>query len=102
MSHRLSPQAEAELDEIWWYIARESGNPDTARRVILSIAERFNLLAEYPEIGRRRDELRPGLRSFAAGNYVILYRIDGRDVLIVHVFHGRRNIEALLGESGDC
>jgi hypothetical protein len=26
MAHRLSPQAEAELDEIWHYIATESGS----------------------------------------------------------------------------
>lgn len=75
MSHRLSPAAEAELDEIWCYIARESGRPEVAGRVIESITERFYLLATYPQLGRRRDELRPGLRSFAAGNYVILYRL---------------------------
>jgi hypothetical protein len=28
MAHRLSPEAEAELNEIWWYIAQESGSAD--------------------------------------------------------------------------
>jgi len=101
MVHRLSPEAEAELDEIWWYIARESGNPEIARRFVASLAERFYLLAEYPQLGRRRDDWRPGLRSFTAGNYVIVYRIDGEDVLIVHLLHGRRDIQGLLaGEDG--
>jgi toxin ParE1/3/4 len=62
-----------------------------------SITGRFYLLARYPQLGRQREVLRPALRSYPAGNYVILYRIEGPDVLILHVFHGRRDIEALIG-----
>lgn len=62
-----------------------------------SLTERFWLLARYPHIGPRRDhDLRPGLRSFAVGEYIILYRTQGEDVLILHVFRGSRNIQALL------
>jgi toxin ParE1/3/4 len=96
MAHRLSPEAEAELDEIWWYIVQESGSTDTARNVIASITQRFDLLARYPRLGRRRDDLRPGLRSYPAGNYLILYHVEERDVLVIHVFRGRRDIDALI------
>jgi plasmid stabilization system protein ParE len=41
MAHRLSPQAEAELDDIWYYIAKESDSIDIAGRLIDSITERF-------------------------------------------------------------
>jgi toxin ParE1/3/4 len=98
MSHRVAPQAEAELDSIWYYVARESGSIEIADRLIDSITERFLLLTRNPRLGRRRDEeLRPGLRSFPVGEYVIIYRIEGEDVLILHVIRGSRNIEALLG-----
>jgi plasmid stabilization system protein ParE len=30
------------------------------------------------------------------GEYVIIYRVDEKDVLILHVFRGSRYIEALL------
>jgi toxin ParE1/3/4 len=98
---RLSPEAEAELDGIWLYMARES-SVDIASRVVDSITERFWLLARHPYIGRPRDEdLRPGLRSFAAGDYVIIHRverIEGDDVvLILHVAPGQRDVVALLG-----
>jgi plasmid stabilization system protein ParE len=97
MAHRLAPEAEAELDDIWYYVAKESGSIEIADRLIDSIAERFYLLASHPHIGRERDaDLRPGLRSFAVGQYVIIYRIDAKDVLILHVFRGSRDIEALL------
>jgi len=40
--------------------------------------------------------LRPGLRSFVAREYVIIYRIEKQDVLILHIFRGSRDLEALL------
>jgi toxin ParE1/3/4 len=93
---RLLPDAEAELDDIWLYVARESGL-DIANRLIDSIGDRFWLLAQHPQIGRRRDhDLRPGLRSFAVGEYVIGYRIEGEDVLIFHIMRGSRDIAGLL------
>jgi toxin ParE1/3/4 len=97
MAHRIAPQVEAELDNIWYYVAKESGSIEIADRLIDSITERFYLLACHPHIGRHRDEdLRPGLRSFPVGEYVIIYRVEEKDVLILHVFRGSRDIEALL------
>ena len=97
MAHRVAPRAEAELDDIWYYLAKESGNTEIADRVVDSITERFFLLSHYPHVGRRRDEdLRPGLRSFPAGEYVIIYRVEDEDVLILHVIRGSRDIEALF------
>jgi toxin ParE1/3/4 len=48
-------------------------------------------------MGRPRDhDLRPGLRSLPVGAYVIIHRSQGRDVLILHVLHGRRDLKTLL------
>jgi plasmid stabilization system protein ParE len=97
MAHRLAPEAEADLDEIWYHLAKESGIPEIADRLIDTITERFFLLADYPHVGRPRDEdLRPGLRSFPVGRYLILYRVEAGDVLILHVFPAARDIEPLL------
>lgn len=97
---RLAPEAEAELDAIWLYIARESGSLDLATRAVEDISERFWLLARYPYVGRARDEdLRPGLRSFPADDYVVIYCIEPDEVvLILHVVHGGRDIVALFGD----
>ena len=97
MAHRVSRLAEAELDDIWYYLAQESGNPEIADRVVDSITDRFLLLSRYPHIGRRRDQdLRPGLRSFLAGEYIIIYRVEDEDVLILHVLRASRDIEELF------
>jgi toxin ParE1/3/4 len=98
MAHIRSLQADSDLDSIWYYIASESGSVEIADRLIDSITERFLLLANYPNLGRRRDDdLRPGLRSFSVGEHVILYRLRNEDVLILRVLRGNRNIEALFG-----
>jgi len=97
MGFRLLPDAEGELDDIWFYVARESGSVEIASRLIDAITDRFWLLAKSPQIGRRRDsDLRPGLRSFPVGEYVIIYRIEGEDVIILRVMRGSRDIEDLL------
>jgi len=94
----IAPEVEFELADIWHYIARESGSTEIANRIIESITQRFFLLAQSPHIGRRRDSWRPGLRSFPVNNYVIFYLVENSTVIIVHVVHGSRNLEALLGD----
>jgi toxin ParE1/3/4 len=98
MAHRLAPQARAELMSIWHYIVEESGNAVAADGVIDAITERFYLLSQHPRMGRSRDDLRPGLRSFPVGQYVIIYTIEDEDVEILHVFHGRQDIQGQLGQ----
>ena len=94
MAHRVAPEAETELDNIWDYVAKDSGNCRPPHRFH---CRAFLPPGLPPAIGRRRDEdLRPGLRSFPVGEYVIIYRLKGEDVLILHVLRGSRNIEALL------
>jgi len=74
MAHRVAPQAAADLDDIWYYVAIESGNVEIADRFVDSITERFFLLAGHPYLGRPRDDdLGMGLRSFVVGEYVIVY-----------------------------
>ncbi|MGA2200936.1 MAG: type II toxin-antitoxin system RelE/ParE family toxin [Terriglobales bacterium] len=98
MKHRLSLLSDSDLDDIWYYVASQSGNTDIADRLIGSITDRFFLLTSYPNLGRARDEdLRPGLRTFPVGEYVIFYRLEGEDVVILRVLRGSRNIAALFG-----
>jgi toxin ParE1/3/4 len=84
MAHRLAPEAEADVDDLRYYVATNA-SIDTADRLVESITMRFFLLGTHPRAGRRREDLRPGLRSFAVGEYVIVYRIDGDDVRILRV-----------------
>lgn len=91
---RVTHDAERDLDEIWLYIARD--NIAAADRLLDELTSRFRLLASSPRAGRLRDDLRPGLRSLAVGNYVIFYRLGKSRVRILRVIHGARDIPVTL------
>jgi len=98
MAHHLAKRVEVDLEDIAYYIAKESGSLETGRRGIESIPDRFHLLGTSPCAGRARDDdLGPGRRSFPADRYIIVCRVSGRDVLILLVARSRRDIEALFG-----
>ena len=59
------PQAETDLDDLWWYIAQD--NPDAADRFLDKIEERCQALARFPYMGQSREELLPSLRSLPIG-----------------------------------
>jgi toxin ParE1/3/4 len=97
MAHRVAPRAESDLDDIWLYVAKESGSMETANRLIDSITGRFLFLSNFPHAGYSRDrDLGIGTRSFPVGEYVIVYCVEGADVFILRVVHGRRDFESLF------
>jgi toxin ParE1/3/4 len=99
MDHRIAPRAAADLDNIWLYVARDSGSVEIASKLIDSITDQFLLLARYPRLGRARDEdFGVGSRSLAVGEYVVVYCVEAEAVLILRVAHGRRDIESFFGQ----
>jgi toxin ParE1/3/4 len=88
------PLAETDILEIWDYIADDS--LAAADRWVDHLDEQFRVLATQPMMGRARDELAPGVRSFPFGRYVVFYvpLADGIDV--VRVLHGARDIDAVF------
>ena len=98
MAHRVAQRTEADLDDIWLYVAKESSSVEIANRLIDTITDRIFTLARFPYMGRSREEdFGPGHRSLAVGEYVIVYCVENEDVLVLRVVHGRRQLEALFG-----
>ena len=92
--YRISAEARSDLDEIWDYITAD--NSEAADRLLRLLVSKIRTLASVPEMGRKRDELSPGLRSFAVGNYVIIYRRNQDGIEIVRVLHGARDFPPLF------
>lgn len=88
------PLAEADLDEIWWYIAQD--NPGAADRLLDKIEELCRTLAEFPHIGLSRDELYPDLRSLPVGKYLIFYLPVAGGIEVVRVLSGLRDIDVFF------
>jgi toxin ParE1/3/4 len=92
----LSHRAEADLREIWRYIA--TGNPAAADRVLLRIDEKLQILRRFPEIGPTRNDIRRGMRMLVEGNYLLLYEYDSKkdEVDLIAVVDGRRELSGLF------
>lgn len=83
-------KARADLIDIWLHIAAD--DPATADRVLDQLGEAAGRLADHPEMGTARNDIRPGLRYLISGSYLLLYRITDAGVEIVRVVHGRRDL----------
>lgn len=89
-----TPPANADLLEIWVYLAEY--DIEDANRTIQAIGRKCLDCADLPGMGRRRDDLAPGLRSISHGNYLIFYRLAGDDIQIMRVLHGARDLPSLF------
>jgi len=89
----VRPRAMADLDEIWFYIARD--NQKRADLLLEQINEKFQTFAEFPFMGTNRDELLPSLQSFTVGNYVIFFFALEGGIEIIRVLQGMRDIHTI-------
>ncbi|WP_313954499.1 type II toxin-antitoxin system RelE/ParE family toxin [Aulosira sp. FACHB-615] len=58
-------------------------------------------MAQFPKLGRQRDEILPGIRSLPIDNYLILYMPIGEDVEIFRVISGYRDLSSLFHDDDD-
>ena len=88
MRIRLSPQARADLDDLWFYCARETGSAERATRIVTAITDKFALFARFPFIGKSFEwAKRPNIRSFPVSNYVIFYSTHPAEIRILRIIH---------------
>lgn len=87
-----SKEAEKDLLSIWRYSADE-WSPAAADQVLDDIRITCEMLLGYPEMGRSRDELSPGIRSIVSDPNVLFYRLSKSAIEIVRVLHQREDIE---------
>ncbi len=87
-----SPEALADRDRIWDYYVRIAGR-HTAENILREIGAAVALIEQHPFAGRARNEVRPGLRSFATTPHVVFYRIVEETPQIVRLLDGRQDIE---------
>lgn len=90
----LSELAEADLTDIWVFVAQD--NAEAADRLLDQLHEKCRFLANSPKAGRQRPELDSSIRSFALANYLIFYRESAKGIEVARVLHGRRDIPSLF------
>lgn len=93
--YELSAEADQDISEIFDYTHDEFGLAQ-AKAYITEMESIFFVLADNPESGRMRDEIREGLFSLPYQSHVIFYRILSAKIRIVRILHGSRDFLALL------
>jgi len=91
--YRLSEKALRDLDQIVEHLTSMEASP---RKLLVAIRARCSALARMPESGRSREDLSPGLRSGLVKGYLIFYLIEGDDMAIARILHGRRDHESIF------
>jgi len=97
MTYVLAPSAARDLEIVWQHLADEASEA-VADRVIDAIAERCEMLAEFPNAGRLRPDIGPEVRCFPAERHVIYYRNEDARIVIARVLHGSRDQAATFQE----
>ncbi|HEY1612429.1 MAG TPA: type II toxin-antitoxin system RelE/ParE family toxin [Rhizomicrobium sp.] len=95
----FSPEAKADLIEIYDYIALAS-NAVRAMGFIGRIERTCHSLSNFPQRGTLRDDVRPGLRVVGFERRVsIAFAIGRRRVTILRVLYGGRDLNRALSKS---
>lgn len=70
-----------------------SKNAGAAKRAIQALRQGVQILTTHPEIGRPIDDFPPEFREwiieFGQSAYVVLYRFDGGEIILLAIRHGR-------------
>ncbi|MCE7028218.1 type II toxin-antitoxin system RelE/ParE family toxin [Jiella avicenniae] len=94
----FSPEATEHLGTIESYITSRS-SVETAANFVNSIIAYCEGLPQFPERGRARNDLRPGLRLVGFRRRVtIAFSVDPEMVIILGVYWGGRDVEYWLGD----
>ena len=99
MKYRISRRADMDLTAICNYIAHD--NPVAAEQLDERIHQEIQFLARFPGVGHTRADVRDKRYLFrAVGNYVIAYRVEGKELIVVRVLHGARDFRKLFSRGG--
>ncbi|MAP18278.1 MAG: plasmid stabilization protein [Aurantimonas sp.] len=94
---RFHPLAEEDLDAIDDFVALRS--PSGARHLVERVENAVERLSQFPDSGRRRDDLAAGVRTLAIDRTLLLaYRIEHDHIVILRIFYAGRDFDGDLRE----
>ena len=91
MRLELTTPAREDLLDVWAYIA---GHDETAAdKYLEGLRKRALELIKHPELGRKRDEIIPGIRSLLFRNHLIFYRLETSAIQVLRILHGNMDLK---------
>lgn len=89
-------RAEQNLKNIWLYTCCETWGEAQADRYFDQLDNGLKTLGHNPDIGKNRDSIRKGYRSFQINRHVVFYQVASSTIRIVRVLHVRMDPEQHL------
>jgi plasmid stabilization system protein ParE len=90
----ITADAEADLDDIFDYVAEDS--PTAAYGLVAALRAKALRIGQAPRAYPARANYGNGIRVALSGSYVIFFRIDADRVEILHIVHGARDLKRLF------
>lgn len=94
---KLRPKAESDLEDIWDYTLSQWGR-NQAVTYLQNLKSAVELLADFPEMARLREEFTPAVRLYPVREHLIIYLVNGMDLEVIRVVHNRANWAHFLSE----
>lgn len=95
MAVRVSPKAEADLEDIWLY-TRQAWSSAQADHYITAIFKRLEQLAADELSGQPYDHVRLGYFKLVVGSHIAFYRQTDTNIEVVRILHARMDFERHL------
>lgn len=95
----IAKKAQDDLAEIKQYITEELSNPSAAISTVKKIMASIRILQDYALAGAvlgSTTDVQSDYRFLVAGNYIIFYRVHGKDVFVDRILYGRRDYLRIL------
>ena len=95
----IAKKAQDDLAEIKQYITEELGNPSAAISTVKKITASIRILRDYVLAGAALasvTDVQSDDRFLGAGNYIVFYRVHGKDVFVDRILYGRRDYLRIL------
>ena len=94
--YALRELARADLEAIWVYTVEQLGI-ELAKRYLQGLFDCFDELAADSRLGRERDDVKAGYRSFPQGRHVVFYLIASTGIGVIGIVHQSADVTNHLG-----
>ncbi len=92
----LRALAREDLQEIWRYTFEQWGI-EQAERYLGALFTCFEDLAANPQLGRERDDIKAGYRSFPQGRHVVFYTVGESSIQIIGIVQQSADVDGHFG-----
>ena len=93
--YSISKEAQNDLKEIQHYTMTNWGKQQ-AKQYLIELTANFEMLAHSPKMGKIREEIHEGLRSFKARHHIVFYREGPNGIAIARILHASMDIKRHL------